>query len=157
MEWIVVTFIVGFLLVCAEVFIPGGVLGLFGALSLAASLVMAFNAYGAAAGLSYLGVMTVAVLIGIWLTYTVVRRTRVGRSLFLDETQRGFSSAGEDLSALRGIEGTALTPLRPSGKAEIGGRRIDVVTEGGMTAQGARVRVLSVEGARVVVREIEAD
>lgn len=51
-------------------------------------------------------------------------------------------------------EGVAITNLRPSGTAIIDGKRVDVVTEGGMIERGTPVRVVSVEGLRVVVRTI---
>jgi len=50
--------------------------------------------------------------------------------------------------------GTALTILRPSGTAEINGRRVDVVTEGDWLEVGAPVTVIAVEGLRVVVRAL---
>jgi membrane-bound serine protease (ClpP class) len=48
--------------------------------------------------------------------------------------------------------GTALTQLRPSGTALINGKRVDVVTEGGLIEKGTPVKVVAVEGLRVVVR-----
>ena len=50
--------------------------------------------------------------------------------------------------------GVALTQLRPSGTASINGQRVDVVTEGGLIERGTAVKVVAVEGARVVVREV---
>ena len=50
--------------------------------------------------------------------------------------------------------GVAITQLRPSGTAFINGKRVDVVTEGGLIEQGASIKVVAVEGLRVVVREV---
>jgi membrane-bound serine protease (ClpP class) len=50
--------------------------------------------------------------------------------------------------------GSALTPLRPSGTALINGRRVDVVTEGGMIERNTPVKVVAVEGMRVIVRAL---
>ncbi len=50
--------------------------------------------------------------------------------------------------------GTALTQLRPSGIADINGQRVDVVTEGDLIERGAQIKVVAVEGARIVVREV---
>jgi len=41
--------------------------------------------------------------------------------------------------------------LRPAGMALINGRRVDVVTEGAMIERDTPVRVVAVEGMRVVV------
>lgn len=54
-----------------------------------------------------------------------------------------------------GRRGRALTLLRPSGKAMIDGRHIDVVSDGEFVGAGADIVVVAVEGARVVVRATE--
>lgn len=51
-----------------------------------------------------------------------------------------------------GAVGTAATDLRPAGRATIDGRACDVVGEGGWVGAGAPLRVVRVEGTRVVVR-----
>jgi membrane-bound serine protease (ClpP class) len=61
---------------------------------------------------------------------------------------------GIDLSGLINQTGSAYTNLRPSGTAVIGNQRVDVVTEGAMIDKDTAVRVVAVEGNRVVVREI---
>ena len=50
-------------------------------------------------------------------------------------------------------EGVAKTQLRPSGTAIIDGERVDVVTEGNLIEPGTNLKVVAVEGMRVVVRE----
>lgn len=51
-------------------------------------------------------------------------------------------------------EGTACTPMRPSGKAEFGERMVDVLSDGEAIEAGTRVRVVEVAGNRVVVQAI---
>jgi len=53
-----------------------------------------------------------------------------------------------------GAEGVARSILRPSGKAEFGGTLYDVLTEGQFVDPGTRLRVVAVEGARIVVEPI---
>ena len=62
--------------------------------------------------------------------------------------------APADQKDLLGLEGSALTPLRPAGVADIGGRRVDVVSEGAYIAAGTALKVIRVEGVRVVVRPL---
>jgi membrane-bound serine protease (ClpP class) len=56
--------------------------------------------------------------------------------------------------SLIGRQGTAMTVLRPAGKAQIGNEFVDVVSEGPFISAGRKIEVLSVSGNRVVVREI---
>ena len=44
--------------------------------------------------------------------------------------------------------------LRTAGKAQIGGRVIDVVSDGPFIAAGSTLEIVSVAGNRVVVRQI---
>lgn len=60
-----------------------------------------------------------------------------------------FVTAGHRVEV--GSEGVARTILRPAGRAEFGGEYIDVVADGEFLEAGAKVRVLRVEGERVVV------
>ena len=50
--------------------------------------------------------------------------------------------------------GIAFTQLRPSGTALIGDRRVDVVSEGGLIEKGTPIKVVAIEGTRIVVRKI---
>lgn len=69
-----------------------------------------------------------------------------------ESTHPALSSSG--VLALLGAIGVAVTHLRPSGKAQFGEQFVDVLAEGGYVAPGGRVRVVEIEGPRIVVREI---
>lgn len=47
-----------------------------------------------------------------------------------------------------------MTTLRPSGTAVINGKRVDVVSEGAFIEAGQVIKVVAVEGLRVVVRAV---
>ena len=76
--------------------------------------------------------------------------------LVLDEKQRnrdGYTSS-TNKNELIGAIGVCATDLRPSGTITVEGEPVDVVTEGGFVDKGNIVKVIGVEGARVVVRRI---
>jgi membrane-bound serine protease (ClpP class) len=54
---------------------------------------------------------------------------------------------------LEGARGKALTELRPTGRAEIAGEFYPVVSEGRWIERGATLRVVRVEGNRIIVEE----
>ena len=83
---------------------------------------------------------------------------RLSRSrLVLNEvsTASGASEDG-DLAYFIGKTGTAHTPLRPAGIAELDGVRLSVVSDGDFIKAGTPVRVDRVEGKRIVVVPISA-
>ncbi|MBM4142397.1 MAG: hypothetical protein FJ225_02210 [Lentisphaerae bacterium] len=149
-----VALIAGLLLVGAEVFVPGGILGTVGALALVAAAGVAFAAFGSAAGM-YIAlaiVMLAGVSIVLWIRF--FPRTGIGRKMAASRDLGDAKAVNPDMAALLGREGEALSDLRPGGYARIDGKRVDVITEGAMLARGARVRVVRVESNRVVVRKV---
>lgn len=151
--------VLGFLLCLFEIFVPGGVIGITGTLLIAAAVIAATATYGAKVGVP-LGFACLAggmVFFALWLRF--FPRSRMGRliSLTTEAAQEdGFTSQPAELLALVGKLGVALTELRPAGVANIEGRRIDVVTDGGFLDKGTSIVVGEVSGNRVVVRAREA-
>lgn len=147
---------VGLLLIAAEVFVPGGIIGIFGGLALLAAVVAGFRAFGPRGGFlaALLLVLFSGAFLGGWIR--LFPRTPMGRRLTLRTDGRAFKSANPESSSLLGQAGRAQTSLHPAGIAVITGRRVDVVAETGFIAAGASVRVVRVEGNRVVVREATA-
>jgi len=78
---------------------------------------------------------------------------RVGMSL-ATSLDAGLGYTSHDTrtqNQLIGMTGRTSSPLRPGGIALIANQRIDVVTEGEFIEAGARIKVIKVEGMRVIV------
>ena len=97
----------------------------------------------------------IAVIGGGFVIKLLSRTTLVGKlTLEMVESARdGFKSTATE-SDLTGAEGTALSDLRPAGKALINGRRLDVVTQGEYIRKGTAVSIIEVHGSRIVVTEV---
>jgi membrane-bound serine protease (ClpP class) len=70
------------------------------------------------------------------------------------ETASATSLSNSGPIEFLGAMGVAVTPLRPSGKAQFGGQFLDVIAEGDFIAPGGRVQVVEIEGMRIVVKAI---
>jgi len=76
--------------------------------------------------------------------------------LVLDERQQnrdGYTSV-IDKSKFLGAVGVCVTDLRPAGTVTVEGEPLDVVTEGGFVKAGDKVKVINVDGSRILVRPI---
>ena len=146
---IFVLFVVGFLLLAAEVFVPGLIVGTLGFLCLVASVALVFYHYGALAGSIAALVVGTLSIGGIIIWLNVFQKTFVGRRIILSNRQ---SSAPPREDGLIGEEGVATTALRPSGTARIGGKRVDVTAVGEFLEEGAAITVVAADGFRVAVR-----
>jgi membrane-bound serine protease (ClpP class) len=99
--------------------------------------------------------MLLALVAGLALL-RVLPRLPFGRRLVLEAemgAEQGYTSPPESDRRQFGRTGTALSPLRPAGVADIDGVRVDVVSEGDFIEAGAAIEVTRVEGNRVVVRK----
>jgi membrane-bound serine protease (ClpP class) len=73
----------------------------------------------------------------------------------LADARLDLPAAETDIQA--GQTGTAVTQLRPSGKAKIDGEVYDVVTQGDFIPQGSRIRILKIRGTKIIVAREESD
>ena len=142
--------ITGLLFVGAEVFVPGGVLGTVGGIGLLAAIVLGFVAFEEAGPFIAVGIVVLAGL-AIILWIRIFPKTPLGRRMTVSNDLGEAKGTEEGLGDLLGKVGEALSSLRPGGFALIDGRRIDVVTQGGMVEKGDAVEVVEIEGNRVVV------
>lgn len=165
--WPFLVVLAGIGLVLVEVFLVPGI-GVAGVLGVACVLVGLVGSFLGAPldtpqGRSDLatGIGTVAggliVAIGAaWVLLRVVPQSRVVRGITLQATAGGapVAEAPRDPALpARGARGRALTPLRPSGKAEFAGQIHDVQAVGAMVEAGAEVTVVRASGYSI---EVEA-
>lgn len=148
-------FIIGVILVLIEFFIPGGIIGLLGFTAIVGSLFLA-TGDPVHMTISLLIAVTVSILVFILLVKVFGKQMKFFRKMILTDatkTEQGYVSNPNRLDLL-GVEGKALTDLRPSGTALVKDERVDVVTEGSFISKGSSIVIVKVEGSRVVVREI---
>ncbi|MBT2718240.1 nodulation protein NfeD [Bacillus sp. ISL-57] len=148
-------FIIGVILVLIEFFIPGGIIGLLGFTAVVGSLFLA-TGDPVHMTISLLIAVTVSILVFILLVKVFGKQMKFFRKMILTDatkTEQGYVSNPNRLDLL-GVEGKALTDLRPSGTALVKEERVDVVTEGSFISKGSTIIIVKVEGSRVVVREI---
>ena len=157
----------GLVLIAVEVFvIPGfGVAGISGIVLLLLGVLLSFQK-----GLipetpfemdvlrQNIVVLTTSFIIFVAAAILVARylpRTKQFSKIALDGPEAGSvhgDAAGQaKLGDYVGETGTAITDLRPAGKARIGDRLVDVMTQGEFVEKDAMIRVLRIEGNRIVV------
>jgi membrane-bound ClpP family serine protease len=167
----IVLFFTGVLLGVAEIFIPSA--GLLLVLSISAFIVSIVCAFKVSAVLGIATVLAapVVMLIALVKGLKVFPKTFIGRRMILshpDEPADAHTPSvppgpapastgppAEQNGELVGREGVARTELRPSGSAQIGDRRYNVVSAGDFVGQGAKVRVIETCGNRIVVEAVE--
>lgn len=152
----IILFIIGIVLILIEFVVPGGILGLIGFGAILTSLFIATDNVTHMA-ISLLIAIGVTTLTSIILFKVFGKKINIFNKIILKDSTNTESGYVSNLNRreLIGLEGVALTSLRPSGTAIINNERLDVVTEGAYILQGKKVVVVKTEGHRIVVREQE--
>ena len=148
--WTVILLVCALGLLAVEVINPGfGLPGIAGIVLLAVDVIITAKNLQQALILGLIA--GVIVLLFLVIGARLISRGKLPRSLILDQAEGDYRSS-EDLSALLGTVGKALTVLRPAGMAELGGRKVDVVTRGEFLDKDSLVEVVDAAGGRIVVR-----
>jgi membrane-bound serine protease (ClpP class) len=151
----------GAVLVALELLvIPGfGIAGILGILALLAALVLSMLGPGdtpqfiMTTAARVVGALLFALLASLALL-RYLPRLPFGRQFILQTglgAAQGYASAPEGDRRWLGKRGRASSPLHPAGIAEIDGERVDVVSDGELIDAGELIKVIRVDGNRIVV------
>jgi membrane-bound serine protease (ClpP class) len=163
-----ILFVVGCGLLGVEIFvIPGfGLAGVLGIGALLASVVLSMvgqdlsfsweiGSMGSALQRTAIAFISTLVLFGI--AAKLLPKTSLFKKLVLTKAIEGGSHDEQGQEDLVGASGVAHTNIRGSGKARIGGRTIDVVTQGDYIEKGATLVVLESRPGQIVVESVPSE
>ena len=135
--------------------LPGhGVAGALGAVMLTAAVVLAFGLAFVFVAVQAISIAIVLSAIAFFLSTRVFPESAFFRRIAFAGVQGAEYVTSDDHRALVGRTGFAASYLRPAGVANVGGERVDVLTEGDFVSAGTAVRVTRVEGARIFVHPV---
>ncbi len=150
--------LVGLALIGAEIWlVPGfNVVGILGFLVLMFAIGFMFSTGGMVAGwISLAGTLVMGVALG-WVVWKSGAWERFVLATTIDSNEEEEARLEENRARYLGHTGRAVTPLRPTGVAEISNERLEVTTEGGFIASGSEVRVVAMDRRRLFVRLAES-
>lgn len=153
---IVILFLLGIILILAEIFvIPGfGIAGISGITAIILSLFFIFPNTTIA-----VNVLLAVVLFTLVIAIFMVKRfgtSRFWKKISLNTDSENYFSSTSKKDYLN-QKAVTISKLRPAGTIEIAGKRIDAVSEGAFIEKGQEVKVISVSGSRVVVKAVKEE
>ena len=101
----------------------------------------------------------IGALIGLIMLFRLMTKTPFWQKLTspgVEGAEAGYSTS-VGWENLVGMEGETQSDLRPSGWVTVDGQRVFVVSEGDFIEKNCKVKVLSVDGNRVVVRKLNSE
>ena len=155
---IIICFVIGIGLLILEAFMPGfGAPGITGIILEVITLVLTWFEHGPVATLGMLLIVLLVLTIAISTSLRSITKGRLSKSSLVhsetESNEDGYRSI-QDLAVFMDKEGTATSVLRPTGIADFEGVRLNVSSEGDFIPAGTKVRIVKVEGAKILVRAL---
>ncbi len=153
-----ICFVGGIIMLVLEAFMPGfGLPGLAGIIMEVAAVALCWFCIGPMAALGMTLIILSVIAIAISMSLRSAAKGRLSRSKMIlkntESSEEGYRSS-EDMESFLGLEGVASTVLRPTGMAEFDNVKLNVVSDGEFIQPGVRVKVVRVEGSRILVRSV---
>jgi membrane-bound ClpP family serine protease len=154
MTTVALLFALGIVLLVFEVVVPGGILGLMGALAMLAGCAVAFHRFGAAEGGLAVGAALATLGAALYAEFVLLPKTRFGKKLFLHQAVDAKSQPPPaDAAVVVGRFVETATTLAPSGYILLDGRRYEARSQSGLIAKGATVRVVGMDNFHLIVSQ----
>lgn len=164
----ILIFIIGAVFLVVEIFFtPGfGVLGFLGIIIIIISMIMSLIGNLPTVTFPDItnAISSVAIAIALTIFFSIpifklAPKTAFLNQLILKSQQKnveGFRSSPAEYESMVGKTGIALTNLRPAGIGLFDDQRLDVVAEGDFVEPNMPIKIMKVEGNRIVVTEISS-
>ena len=150
-------FFLGIVLLAIEIFvIPGfGITGILGILGIVAGIFMSFGINNIAQATLVVFVSLIADIILIIILARFILKSKGFKNIVALETDTAGYHSSVSYDNLLGCEGITDTFFRPSGNIIINDKKYDAITEGEFINKGAKIKVILVEGNKIVIKEIK--
>lgn len=155
MTAIIILSVIGILVLLAELVLPGGLLGIVGAICLVAAVVLTFTEFGPTAGAVALAALFVFGIctLGWWMKF--FHRLPITSRMILQSESASEEKEAGSAPALVGRTGEAVTDLVPSGHALIDGEKRGVMSEAGFIPKGTPIEIIDHRGPSLLVAPVE--
>jgi len=155
-EWTsLIVFIIGLILLVIEAISPGfGLPGISGIIFIALGIILAMESIRVA-----IESLSISIILTTIITILLIKRGYSFKAfdrvvLNTNLNKEGGYVSSKDKDEYLGKEGVAISELRPSGIIEIDGERLDALSEGVFIPRDAKVKVVKVEGSKIIVRRL---
>ena len=145
--------ILGVVLIGFEIIVPGGILGLFGGISMLGACALTYKDYGVFPAVGLFIVCLFLALIEVITFFKVIPNTKIGKQLFLNKTvdEKSTHSLGDE--NIIGKKGITLTTLAPTGIVLIDDNEFEAFSKDGLIPKDQNVKVVGRDNFRILVKQ----
>ncbi len=155
MTLILTLFLVGIVLLAADLFLSGLIPAVLGGLAMVGATALAYRDFGFVAAMLAGGAAVGLLVLAIYLELVWLPKTRFGRGLVIQSTVSATSQPPPAAAAeVVGRSAEAATTLAPSGVVIVNGRRYEAFSQSGHVARGTALQVVGVDNFRLIVTKV---
>lgn len=156
--WAIVLFVLGIIFCAIEACVPGfGFFGIAGTIMIVAGIVVRMVCGGDLYMLLYMILIALALFSLLFFVVSLlIRKSKLGKTAIFNvgtAVPEDKTEGTRDYDFLAGKTGVVTSVLRPAGKVKIDDEIFDVVARDGFVEAGASVKVVAVEGSKIIVVE----
>jgi membrane-bound ClpP family serine protease len=149
--------LLGLALIFIEFFLPGAVMGTFGAILIVASIfIFASQTTSIWALICYLLAVIIVLYYVIKLAIWRMQKTKSAHSIYSDASQVGYVASTFDSSVI-GKQGVVISDLKPGGYILVDDKKLQALSVSGYISQGTQVEVISGQEESLIVKRIQKE
>ena len=147
----IIVLLIGIVLIGVEFFIPGfGVPGILGILCTIGGIFLAGKTMYERITVGAITIVVIAVMLVVSIIVFNSKKVKSPIKLETDLQGKNLFIEEKDMEYLIGRKGTAITDLKPSGKGEFDGVKLDVITSG-YIAKGSELKITAIKNNKIFV------
>ena len=151
----VVVLLVGIVLIGVEFYIPGfGLPGISGTIFTVAGIFLTGRNMSERIIVGLVAVIVIAIMLIVSIIVFNSKSVKSPIKLDTDLQGKNLFIEEKDMEYLVGKNGVALTDLRPSGKGEFDGVKLDIITNG-YIAKGKELKIIEIKNNKIFVDEVK--
>lgn len=153
MEIIIGLIVLGLALLFIEIFVPGGILGILGSISILVACIYSYQEFGLETALTTFGISAVLISILLIIQFKyIIPKTKIGKKLVNENAiEEKNQYLPENADNFIGKQGITLTALSPTGLIECEEEQFEAFSQDGFIVKGKPVQIVSHDNFRLIV------
>jgi len=149
----IIGLLLAMILLLIELMIPGfGIFGIAGVVLILCSI-YAFFSMVLIDKIIFI-IITIVFVFATYFIFKTLKKKLFHRGIILSDTLNEVKKEYENVDFLMGKTGKTTTTLRPFGEVDFNGTRMQVYSDGSYISENKLVKVVRIEGEKVIVNEI---
>jgi len=147
----IVVLLIGIILIAVEVYMPGfGIPGISGILCTVTGIFLTGRTMQERIIVGVIAIVVIAIMLVISIMLFNSKKIKSPIKLETDLQGKNLFIEEKDMEYLIGRTGQAITDLRPSGKGEFDGVKLDVITSG-YIKKGSKLKITAIKNNKIFV------